>query len=79
MDNEIKVATNFIASDLGFNEECEWLKQNLGIKKINSEDNIKTVDTHRNQIPEKEFSLVLILVSTAVMVIFILILKKLLK
>ena len=79
VDNEIKIATNFIASDLGFNEECDWLKQNLGIKTINSEDNIKTVDTHRNQLPEKEFSLSLILISLIVLIAFIFTLKKILK
>ncbi len=79
VDNEIKIATNFIASDLGFNEECDWLKQILGIKTINSEDNIKTVDTHRNQLPEKEFSLSLILISLIVLIAFIFTLKKILK
>lgn len=76
VDNEIKVATNFIASDLGFNEECDWLKQNLGIKTINLEDNIKTVDTHRNQLPEKEFSLVLIIISLFFFLALIFFLKK---
>jgi len=76
VDNEIKVATNFIASDLGFNEECDWLKQNLGIKTINLEDNIKTVDTHRNQLPEKEFSLVLIIISLFFFLVLIFFLKK---
>lgn len=76
VDNEIKVATNFIASDLGFNEECDWLKQNLGVKKINLEDNIKTIDTHRNQLPDKEFSIVLILISLLFFLVLIYLLKK---
>ena len=79
VDNEIKVATNFIASDLGFNEECDWLKQNLGIKTINPDDKIKTIDTHRNQLPEKEFSLTLILISFIFFLILILIINKKLK
>ncbi len=76
VDNEIKLSTKYIANDLGFNEECEWLKQNLGIKTINKEENIKTVETHRNQLPEKEFSLVLILISLLFFLVLIYFLKK---
>lgn len=79
VDNEIKVATNYIANDLGFNEECDWLKQNLGIKKTSQLDQIKTVDTHRNQLPEREFSLTLILISLTTMAVLIFLLKKILK
>jgi hypothetical protein len=76
IDNEIKVASNFIASDLGFNEEVDWLKENLGIKKIITEDRIKTFDTHRNQLPEKKTSLLLILFSLLFFLILIFIIKK---
>lgn len=29
VDNEMKLATNFIASDLNFNEECLWLRGSI--------------------------------------------------
>jgi hypothetical protein len=79
VDNEIKVATNFVASDLRFNEECDWLKENLGIQKIAVEDSFQTIDTHRNQLPESSFSLTLIIISLIVFSIIILIVKKFLK
>jgi len=79
VDNEIKVATNFISNDFNFNEEREWLMQNFGLHLLKKNEENTKINTHRNQLPEREMSLLLIIVSLSGFVVLLFVVKKFLK
>jgi len=78
VDNEIKLATNFIASDLNFNEECLWLRDNIGTKAF-IEKNENSDLQHRNELPSKSNSLILIASSFAGLLLVYFLINKFLK
>lgn len=78
VDNEIKLATNFIASDLNFNEECAWLRENIGTKEF-IEKNENSDLQHRNELPTKSKSLILIAISFVGLISLYFLLNKFLK
>lgn len=78
VDNEIKLATNFIASDLNFNEECEWLRNNVGLKEF-LEENKNSDLQHRNELPSRINSLILIAASLGGLLLVYFVINKFLK
>lgn len=67
-----------IAYGCSTSEELEWLRKNAGIKTI-GEDNINRLLAHKNEKPSPAAKIVLLVVSIAVLSLFLIIFKKFLK
>jgi len=78
IDNEIKLSTNYIASDFNFNEECEWLRKNSGLQPFLEENKNSTL-THRNQLPNRNSQLILIASSLGGLLLVYFLMNKFLK
>lgn len=78
VDNEIKLSTKFIATDFNFNEECTWLKTNIGLKNF-LEENENSKLSHRNQLPDRTSQLILIACSLGGLLLVYFLIKKFLK
>lgn len=78
IDNEIKIFTDYIPSDLSFNDEAEWLLKNLGRHDFLKENENEGL-SHKNELPSPQRAIVLVAVSLAGMLLLYFILKRFLK
>ena len=67
-----------IAYGLSAKDELAWLKNNLGVKELKAEKPTKALG-HTNEQPNSNTKIILIAVSVAAMVMFLLLIKRFLK